>query len=42
MRISDTTAFFLLGSVVESGPAKRLFSAPTDERTAAYLDGRFG
>lgn len=41
-RISDTTAFFLLGEMVESGPAEELFSMPKDKRTENYITGRFG
>lgn len=42
MRISDRTAFFLLGELVESGNTHQIFSLPTDKRTADYLSGRFG
>ncbi len=42
LRISDTTAFFLLGEVVESGETKNLFSMPRDKRTEDYITGRFG
>ncbi len=41
-RISDTTAFFLAGELVEDGETKRLFSCPQDKRTADYIEGRFG
>ena len=41
-RISDRTAFFLLGEVIEYGETERLFSVPTDSRTEAYITGRFG
>ena len=41
-RVSDTTAFFYLGSMVESGPTRQIFTAPRDERTEAYITGRFG
>jgi phosphate transport system ATP-binding protein len=41
-RVSDVTAFFLLGDLVEVAPTKKLFTAPTDERTEAYITGRFG
>lgn len=41
-RISDKTAFFLLGEIIESGPTERLFSIPTDKRTEDYITGRFG
>ena len=42
LRISDTTAFFLLGEVVESGATEKLFSMPVDKRTEDYITGRFG
>ena len=42
LRISDTTAFFLLGEVIESGETKNLFSMPQDKRTEDYITGRFG
>ncbi len=41
-RISDKTAFFLLGEVVEFGDTERLFSMPKDKRTEDYITGRFG
>jgi len=41
-RVSDVTAFFLLGELVEVAPTKTLFTAPTDERTESYITGRFG
>lgn len=41
-RISDNTAFFLLGEVVEFGNTEKLFSAPADQRTENYITGRFG
>lgn len=41
-RISDTTAFFLLGHLVETGLTERLFSMPQDKRTEDYITGRFG
>lgn len=41
-RISDQTAFFLLGELVESGPTDRIFTAPCDSRTEDYITGRFG
>jgi len=41
-RISDWTAFFLLGEIVEFGGTERLFSAPKDKRTEDYITGRFG
>ena len=42
LRISDKTAFFLLGEVVEAGDTDTIFSAPIDPRTADYVAGRFG
>lgn len=41
-RISDKTAFFLLGEMVEMGDTERLFSMPKDSRTEDYITGRFG
>jgi phosphate transport system ATP-binding protein len=41
-RISDTTAFFYLGKLVEVGETQRLFTSPGEERTEAYITGRFG
>ena len=41
-RISDRTAFFLLGELVEVGPTNQIFSAPQDKRTEDYITGRFG
>ena len=41
-RISDRTAFFLLGEMVEYGATDKLFSVPQDKRTEDYLTGRFG
>ena len=41
-RISDTTAFFLLGSMVECAPTQTMFSNPRDKRTEDYISGRFG
>ncbi|GAD12519.1 phosphate ABC transporter ATPase [Geobacillus kaustophilus GBlys] len=41
-RISDRTAFFLNGEVIEYGETKTLFSRPADQRTADYIAGRFG
>ena len=42
VRISDVTAFFLLGEMVECGRTERLFSMPRDKRTEDYITGRFG
>lgn len=41
-RISDYTAFMLLGDLIEVGLTKKVFVAPEDERTERYLTGRFG
>ncbi|MCL1899994.1 MAG: phosphate ABC transporter ATP-binding protein PstB [Promicromonosporaceae bacterium] len=41
-RISDRTAFFLTGDLVESGPTADVFSRPQDQRTENYITGRFG
>ena len=41
-RVSDRTAFFLLGDLIEYGPTKQLFTAPTDDRTEDYITGKFG
>ena len=41
-RVSDRTAFFYLGDMVETGDTKQIFSAPRDARLADYLTGRFG
>ena len=42
VRISDYTAFFLLGELVEFGETERMFSQPMDKRTEDYITGRFG
>ena len=41
-RISDNTAFFLLGEMVEFGQTEQIFSVPKDKRTEDYITGRFG
>jgi phosphate transport system ATP-binding protein len=41
-RVSDRTAFLLLGELVEEGPTAELFTRPRDHRTGDYLEGRFG
>lgn len=41
-RISDKTAFFLLGEVIEFGATQQIFSMPKDQRTEEYITGRFG
>ena len=42
VRISDNTAFFLLGELIEVDETEKLFSQPTDKRTEDYITGRFG
>ena len=42
VRISDSTAFFLLGDLIEYGSTEELFSQPRDKRTEDYITGRFG
>ena len=42
IRISDMTAFFLLGDMVEYGETEGIFSMPKDKRTEDYITGRFG
>ncbi|MDY3816039.1 MAG: phosphate ABC transporter ATP-binding protein PstB [Candidatus Limiplasma sp.] len=42
VRISDYTAFFLLGDLVEFGATEQMFSSPRDKRTEDYITGRFG
>lgn len=42
VRISDRTAFFLLGELVEYGDTEKMFSDPVDKRTEDYITGRFG
>ena len=42
VRISDNTAFFLLGELIEYGDTKTIFSTPHDRRTEDYITGRFG
>ena len=41
-RISDKTAFFLLGELIETGATEQMFSMPRDKRTEDYITGRFG
>ncbi|PYP18462.1 MAG: phosphate ABC transporter ATP-binding protein [Gemmatimonadetes bacterium] len=41
-RVSDYTGFFYLGRIIEFGDTKQLFTRPSDERTEAYITGRFG
>lgn len=42
VRISDYTAFFLLGELIECGNTERIFEQPKDQRTEDYITGRFG
>ncbi len=42
VRISDRTAFFLLGELIEYGDTEKMFSGPEDKRTEDYITGRFG
>jgi phosphate transport system ATP-binding protein len=41
-RVSDQTAFFLGGELIEVAPTEAMFTSPGDERTEAYITGRFG
>jgi phosphate transport system ATP-binding protein len=41
-RVSDYTAFLYMGELVEYGPTASLFTNPVEERTEAYITGRFG
>jgi phosphate transport system ATP-binding protein len=41
-RVSDRTAFMLLGELVETAPTSDIFTTPHDPRTEAYITGRFG
>ena len=41
-RVSDRTAFFYMGELVEYDDTRKMFSNPTDSRTLAYVTGRFG
>ena len=41
-RVSDSTAFFFLGKLIEVDATERLFTSPREERTEAYITGRFG
>jgi phosphate transport system ATP-binding protein len=41
-RVSDETAFFLMGELVEHGPTTKIFTTPSDKRTEDYITGRFG
>ena len=42
VRISDQTAFFLLGELIEYGNTEQMFSKPKEKRTEGYITGRFG
>ena len=42
LRISDVTAFFLLGELIEVGNTEELFSSPKEKKTEDYITGRFG
>ena len=42
VRVSDKTAFFLLGELVEFGDTDKIFSMPKDKRPEEYITGRFG
>ena len=41
-RISDKTAFFLLGELIEMGDTEEIFSNPKEQKTEEYITGRFG
>jgi len=41
-RVSDTTTFFYMGTMVETGASRQIFTAPRNEHTEAYITGRFG
>jgi phosphate transport system ATP-binding protein len=41
-RVSEYTAFLYMGHLIEYGPTKRMFTAPKEDRTEAYITGRFG
>jgi phosphate transport system ATP-binding protein len=41
-RVSDTTSFFYMGSLVETGSSRQMFTAPRQEQTESYITGRFG
>ncbi|MBK8002497.1 MAG: phosphate ABC transporter ATP-binding protein [Gemmatimonadetes bacterium] len=41
-RVSDTTTFFYMGSMIETGPTRQIFTRPAQEQTEAYITGRFG
>jgi phosphate transport system ATP-binding protein len=41
-RISDQTAFFLMGNLIETGDTEQIFSNPREKKTEDYITGRFG
>jgi len=41
-RVSDTTAFFYMGELVEAGPTEEIFTNPRVQRTEDYVTGKFG
>jgi phosphate transport system ATP-binding protein len=41
-RVSDQTAFFYMGDLVEVGPTERIFTNPSEQRTEDYVTGKFG
>ena len=41
-RISDRTAFFLMGEMVEAGPTEQIFHKPSQKKTEDYISGKFG
>jgi phosphate transport system ATP-binding protein len=41
-RVSDTTTFFYLGTMIETGPTRQIFTTPRNDQTEAYITGRFG
>jgi phosphate transport system ATP-binding protein len=41
-RVSDSTTFFYMGNMIETGPTRQIFTAPKHEQTEAYITGRFG
>jgi phosphate transport system ATP-binding protein len=41
-RVSDRTAFFLMGEMIEIGPTSSIFTNPLDRRTEEYIAGKFG
>jgi phosphate transport system ATP-binding protein len=41
-RVSDTTTFFYLGQMIETGPTRQIFTTPKQDQTEAYITGRFG